>query len=55
MPEQKTVEIELEIEDGLLFELMKMAHEADLTFNEYVRRILEDRLGEIEGQSKSCP
>jgi len=30
----------LELEDELMFELMKMAHEQDLTLNEFVEQLL---------------
>jgi hypothetical protein len=37
---EKMSEIELEIEDSLLFELMKRAHEADLTLNKYIESLI---------------
>lgn len=37
-------EIELEIKDSVLFELMKQAHEADLTLNKYIEQLISCRL-----------
>lgn len=37
-------EIELEIKDFVLFELMKQAHEADLTLNKYVEQLISYHL-----------
>jgi predicted HicB family RNase H-like nuclease len=34
------VSVPLELEDELMFELMKMAHEQDLTLNEFVEQLL---------------
>lgn len=46
--EEKMVTIELDIEDALLFDLMKRAHEADVTFNRYIQALLEDYLEELD-------
>lgn len=46
--EEKMVTIELDIEDALLFDLMKKAHEADVTFNRYIQSLLEDYLEELD-------
>jgi hypothetical protein len=43
--------IEIEIEDSLLFDLMKRAHEADVTLNKYIEVLLTDYLDEMERQS----
>jgi hypothetical protein len=43
--------IDIEIEDSLLFDLMKRAHEADLTFNKYIERLLLDHFNETERDS----
>lgn len=43
--------IDIEIEDSLLFDLMKRAHEADLTLNKYIERLLLDYLDEMERRS----
>jgi Arc/MetJ family transcription regulator len=42
--------IEIEIDDALLFELMKRAHEADVTLNKYIEVLLTDYLDELERQ-----
>jgi len=48
--EEKMESIEIEIEDGLLFELMKRAHESDVTLNKYIEALLSDYLDELERQ-----
>jgi len=40
--------IEIDIDDRLLFELMKRAHEADITLNRYIQTLIEDYLDELE-------
>lgn len=42
-------EIEIEIEDSLLFKLMKRAHEADLTLNKYIESLIVGFLDRLEG------
>lgn len=50
----KMVPIEIEIDDSLLFEIMKRAHEADVTLNIYIQSVIEDYLDELErGAPKS--
>jgi len=39
------VSIPLELDDDILLQLMKMAHERDLTFNEFVEDVLREQLG----------
>ena len=39
------VTIPLDLDDDLVFTLMKMAHERDLTFNEFVEDVLREQLG----------
>ncbi len=39
------VSVPLDLDDDMLFILMKMAHERDLTFNEFVEDILRKQLG----------
>jgi hypothetical protein len=54
MAEEGEVEmarIEIEIEDSLLFEIMKRAHEADVTLNKYIEVLLTDYLDELERQN----
>lgn len=46
--ETKMAKIDLEIEDSLLFELMKKAHESDVTLNRYIQILIEDYLEELE-------
>lgn len=41
-------EIELEIKDSVLFELMKQAHEADLTLNKYMEQLISHYLDTLE-------
>ena len=36
------VEMELDIEDELLFALMKAAHEQDVTLNQYIEHLLRE-------------
>jgi len=38
------VTIPLELDDDIVFTLMKMAHERDLTFNEFVEDVLREQL-----------
>lgn len=45
----KMAEIEIEIEDSVLFELMKQAHEADLTLNKYIEQVLVEYMNKMEG------
>jgi hypothetical protein len=40
--------IEIEVDDSILFELMKRAHEADVTLNRYIEALLADYLDELE-------
>jgi hypothetical protein len=40
--------IEIDIDDAVLFELMKRAHEADVTLNRYIEVLLNDYLDELE-------
>lgn len=47
----KMTEIELELEDSVLFELMKQAHEADITLNKHIERILSEYLDILESKS----
>ena len=47
--------IDIEIEDSLLFELMKRAHEADVTLNKYMEVLLTDYMDEIERQETPRP
>lgn len=49
-PETKMVPLDIEIQDDLLFELMKRAHEADVTLNRYFQVLIEDYLDELEGK-----
>lgn len=42
------VEIPLDFSDAELLVLFKQAHEADLTFNDFVERALRDYLEQIE-------
>jgi hypothetical protein len=53
---EKMTTIDLEIEDSLLFELMKRAHEADLTFNRYIQGVIDSYLDEMElGENPQTP
>lgn len=51
MTDEKMASIEIEIEDSLLFQIMKQAHEADVTLNKYIEVILSDYLEEMETKS----
>ena len=43
MPEDKEMEtVEINIDDADLFELMKLAHAKDITFNELVESMLQE-------------
>jgi len=44
----KLVPVEIELEDRDFIALAKQAHERDITFNDYVREILEVKLKEWE-------
>ena len=44
------VSLDVEIQDDLLFELMKRAHEANVTLNSYIQVLIEDYLDELEGK-----
>ena len=39
------VSIPLDLDDDILLQLMKMAHERDLTFNEFIEGVLREQLG----------
>jgi hypothetical protein len=39
------VTIPLDLDDDILLQLMKMAHERDLTFNEFIEGVLREQLG----------
>jgi len=39
------VSIPLDLDDDVLLKLMKMAHERDLTFNEFIEGVLREQLG----------
>ena len=41
-------EIQLDLTDQELLVLFKLAHEADLTFNNFVEKVLQDYLEQIE-------
>jgi hypothetical protein len=45
--DQNMVAIEIDIEDSLLFRLMKEAHEADITLNKYMQSLIEDYLDRL--------
>jgi len=45
---EKMTEIDLEIEDSLLFDLMKRAHEADMTLNRYIEKLLGEFLDGLD-------
>jgi hypothetical protein len=44
LAEDNRVEIQLDLSDTDLLALFKMAHEADITFNEFVERVLTEYL-----------
>lgn len=46
----KMAEIKFEIKDSVLFELMKQAHEADLTFNKYIEQLISQYLDTLESK-----
>lgn len=61
LAEDNRVEIQLDLSDTELLVLFKMAHEADITFNEFVERVLTEYLewhrndtiqNELDGSSK---
>lgn len=43
--------IDIEVEDSVLFELMKQAHEADVTLNVHIENILSEYLDALEGST----
>jgi len=48
MSDEPMCNIEIDIDDKVLFELMKRAHEADVTLNRYIEVLLNDCLDELE-------
>lgn len=46
----KMEKIDIEIEDAVLFRLMLLAHEADVTLNKYIEIVLSDYLEEMESK-----
>ena len=44
------VQIEITFEDDVLFSLMKIAHEKDITFNQLVEQVLQAKLNELKGE-----
>lgn len=49
------VTISVELEDDVAYAIMKLAHEADLTFNLYVERLLRDYINAVKAsESKGC-
>jgi hypothetical protein len=44
------VEVPLELDDNILFDLMKMAHEQDITLNTLVERIVRGEIDRLEHQ-----
>lgn len=47
MTKNRTESIELDLTDAELLVLFKMAHERDVTFNDFVEIVLEDYLEQI--------
>ena len=43
----KREKIEIEIDRDILFELMLMAHEKDITLNQLVEQILREKLADL--------
>ena len=43
--------IEVEIDNELLFRVMMLAHESDVTLNKYIEKLLTDYLDELERKS----
>jgi hypothetical protein len=52
-PSGKTEEVEINLPDDVLFELMLMAHERDITLNQLCNEILREQLDrEVSCKSK---
>ena len=48
LAEDNKVEIALDLTDSELLVLFKMAHEKDMTFNNFVEQVLQDFLEQLE-------
>jgi len=48
------VQIELDLDDDLMFFAMKAAHEQDITFNQFMEELLKSRIKELENESTSA-
>ena len=44
------VEVELDLEDDLLLQLCLMAHEQDITLNEFINNVLKEYIEKLEGE-----
>lgn len=51
-PYSADIKITLDIDDDTLFILFKKAHEANMSFNEYVNRVLQEEMDRIEQEKK---
>jgi hypothetical protein len=47
-PYDTRVQIEFDINDGVLLQLFKLAHEQDITMNQYVEHILRDEISRLK-------
>jgi hypothetical protein len=52
-PYDTRVEVELDLDNDLLFDLMKLAHERDITLNQLVEQILREAIAEHAAEKQS--
>ncbi len=48
MPKNKKVSVKIELPDYIIFDLMLMAHEQDITFNKLCENILRAQIKQLE-------
>lgn len=52
-PYDKRVMIQIELDDATFNGIARLAHEADMTFNQYVENILRDEINRLAGSTSS--
>jgi hypothetical protein len=52
-PYDKRIMIQIELDDKTFSGLARLAHEADMTFNQYVEKILRDEINRLAGATSS--
>jgi hypothetical protein len=51
LAEDNRVEVQIDLPDQELLVLFKLAHEADMTFNNFVEQVLQDYLEQFENDN----